>query len=52
MFLITHKTRILSATDKLLVLADGSLSMFGPRDRVLAELNKLAPVRQIKEAWA
>ncbi|MBS4017392.1 MAG: type I secretion system permease/ATPase [Dechloromonas sp.] len=51
-FLITHKTRILSATDKLLVLADGSLSMFGPRDRVLAELNKLAPVRQIKEAWA
>jgi ATP-binding cassette subfamily C protein EexD len=49
-FLITHKTRVLSATDKLLVLADGSLSMFGPRDRVLAELNSLAPVRQIKEA--
>lgn len=49
-FLITHKTRILSATDKLLVLSDGMLSMFGPRDRVLAELNNLAPVRQIKEA--
>ncbi len=49
-FLITHKTLLLSATDRLLVLADGSLSMFGPRERVLAELNKLAPVQQLRGA--
>lgn len=51
-FVITHKTLLLSATDKLLVLADGQLSMFGPRDRVLAELNRLTPVQQLRGAGA
>lgn len=48
-FIITHKTNVLAAVDKLLVLADGSLSMFGPRDAVLSELNRHAPPPKLKE---
>lgn len=36
--LITHKANIISAVDKLLVLADGAVQMFGPRDEVMARL--------------
>lgn len=36
--LITHKTNILSAADKLLVINEGSMQLFGPRDEVLARL--------------
>lgn len=36
--LITHKTNILSATDKLLILNEGTVQLFGPRDEVLARL--------------
>lgn len=38
--LITHRTSIISATNKLLLLHDGTAKMFGPTDQVLAELNK------------
>ena len=31
---------MLNALDKLMVLRDGALAMFGPRDKVLAELSK------------
>jgi PrtD family type I secretion system ABC transporter len=36
--LITHKTNILSAADKLLILNEGTVQLFGPRDEVLARL--------------
>jgi len=36
--LITHRTSILSAVDKLLLLVDGAVQLFGPRDEVLAAL--------------
>lgn len=36
--LITHKTNILSAADKLLVINEGAMQLFGPRDEVLARL--------------
>ncbi len=41
-FLITHKTNILSLTDKILILANGMVQMFGPRDEVMAALRQKA----------
>ena len=38
--IITHKTSLLAAVDKLLVVQDGALVAFGPRDVVLAQLMK------------
>lgn len=40
LFVITHRTSVLGAVDKLMVLRDGALAMYGPRDQVLAELQK------------
>lgn len=40
LFVITHRTSVLGAVDKLMVLRDGALAMFGPRDQVLVELQK------------
>ncbi|WP_395698904.1 type I secretion system permease/ATPase [Aquabacterium sp.] len=37
---ITHRTTLLPAVDKLLVLNDGQVAYFGPRDEVLAALKK------------
>ncbi|MDE2430409.1 MAG: type I secretion system permease/ATPase [Burkholderiales bacterium] len=38
--LITHRTTILGATTKLLLLRDGVAQAFGPRDQVLTALNQ------------
>lgn len=38
-FVITHRTNILSQLDRLLVMSGGTISMYGPRDKVMAELN-------------
>jgi ATP-binding cassette subfamily C exporter for protease/lipase len=35
---ITHRTSVLPAVDKLLVLAEGQVRLFGPRDEVMARL--------------
>jgi ATP-binding cassette subfamily C exporter for protease/lipase len=37
---ITHRTTLLPAADKLLVMADGKTMLFGPRDEVQAALKK------------
>jgi ATP-binding cassette subfamily C exporter for protease/lipase len=37
---ITHRTSVLSVADKILLLRDGTLQAFGPRDDVLAALQK------------
>jgi ATP-binding cassette subfamily C exporter for protease/lipase len=37
---MTHRASVLSAADKILLLADGAQQAFGPRDEVLAALNK------------
>ncbi|WP_310737556.1 type I secretion system permease/ATPase [Inhella gelatinilytica] len=39
---ITHRTAVLPACDKLLILRDGQVAAFGPRDEVMAQLNKAA----------
>jgi ATP-binding cassette subfamily C exporter for protease/lipase len=33
--LVTHRTTVLGATTKLLLLRDGAVQAFGPRDQVL-----------------
>lgn len=38
-FIITHRTSILSQVDMLLVLREGTLTQFGPTKTVMAELN-------------
>ena len=38
--LITHRTSVLSAVDKLLLLADGVVQLYGPRDQVLAAIQQ------------
>ena len=37
---ITHRTSIITATNKLLLLREGTLQMFGPTQQVLADLSK------------
>lgn len=37
---MTHRTSILAVADKMLVLKDGAMQAFGPRDEVLAALKK------------
>jgi ATP-binding cassette subfamily C exporter for protease/lipase len=39
---MTHRTSILPVVDKMLVLHDGQAQAFGPRDDVMAALNKAA----------
>jgi len=39
---ITHRTTLLPAADKVLMLNDGQVGAFGPRDEVLAALKKAA----------
>jgi len=40
--LVTHRTNIVGVVDKLMVLRDGQLQLWGPRNEVLATLNKAA----------
>jgi len=49
-FVITHRTTILTQLDSLLVMSDGGLSMYGPRDQVMEELNKQQLAAQQKAA--
>jgi ATP-binding cassette subfamily C exporter for protease/lipase len=44
--LITHRTNIIGATNKLLVLRDGAVSMFGPTKDVITALNEAAQKQQ------
>ena len=44
--LMTHRTSVLAVSDKLLILSDGTQQAFGPRDEVLAALNKASQQAQ------
>ncbi|KPG94798.1 peptidase [Pseudomonas sp. RIT-PI-q] len=39
LFVITHRTNIVSQLDRLMVMSGGGISLYGPREQVLAELN-------------
>jgi len=49
-FVITHRTSILTQLDRLLVMANGGITMYGPRDQVMEELSKQNPAAQQKAA--
>lgn len=42
-FLITHRTHIVGVADRILVLRDGSIQIYGTRDEVIAALQPRAP---------
>ncbi len=37
-FIVSHRPNILTRLDRILVMAGGSISLYGERDRVIAEL--------------
>ena len=39
----THRPQLLRYVDKVLIMAEGQVQAFGPRDKVLAELNGARP---------
>lgn len=41
LFVITHRTNIVSQLDRIMVISAGVISLYGPREHVLAELNTL-----------
>lgn len=43
-FIITHRTSVLSQVDMLLVLREGAITQFGPTKHVMAELNAQSAV--------
>ena len=49
---MSHRTSVLPVADKLLVLRDGAMAHFGPRDEVLAAMRKAAAPAQAAAAAA
>ncbi len=50
LFIISHRTSVLKSMDKLLVMKEGQISMFGPRDQVLAQFAKKPQPRSVGQA--
>jgi PrtD family type I secretion system ABC transporter len=46
--IVSHKPNIFRSADKMLVLRDGRVQMFGPRDQVLNRVLQPTPVRPIE----
>jgi ABC-type protease/lipase transport system fused ATPase/permease subunit len=45
--LISHRPNTLGAVDKLLLLRDGGVEMFGPRDEVIARLSRPVGIQAV-----
>jgi len=50
LFVITHRTNIVSQLDRLMVMSNGGISLFGPRELVLTELNAQQAPKQTMQA--
>jgi ATP-binding cassette subfamily C exporter for protease/lipase len=50
--LITHRTTVLGTVDKLMLLREGTLQAYGPRDEVLAAIAQQAKQAQAQRAGA
>jgi ATP-binding cassette, subfamily C, bacterial len=48
--IISHRPSTLNAVDKVLILRDGVVEMFGPRHEVLARLTRPVPVHAVQAA--
>lgn len=48
LFVISHRRSVLGSVDKLLVLNEGRLRLFGPRDQVLARISQPGRVQAAK----
>ena len=46
LFVITHRTNIVSQLDRLMVMSDGVINLYGPREQVLAKLNAQQQVQK------
>ncbi|THD58908.1 type I secretion system permease/ATPase [Phenylobacterium sp.] len=46
--IISHKPSVFRAADKMLVLRDGRIDLFGPRDQVMSRLMKPTEVRAVE----
>jgi ATP-binding cassette subfamily C exporter for protease/lipase len=44
---MTHRTSVLGVADKLLVMREGTQQAFGPRDEVLAAMQKARQPEQV-----
>jgi PrtD family type I secretion system ABC transporter len=49
-FVITHRTSILSVVDKILLLMNGARQAYGPKDEVLAHMQKMAQPQPVMRA--
>lgn len=49
LFVISHRSNVLRNMDKLLVMKDGQVSMFGPRDEVLAQFARKPRQAQLSQ---
>ncbi|MDO8900634.1 MAG: type I secretion system permease/ATPase [Phenylobacterium sp.] len=45
---VSHKPAILRAADKMLVMRDGRMELFGPKDAVMARFAQSTPVRPVE----
>lgn len=50
--IISHKVGVFRAADKMLVLRDGRVELFGPRDQVMSRLVKPAPGAEVRAVEA
>ena len=50
--IISHKPGVFRSADKMLVLRDGRVELFGPRDQVMARLVKPAQTPEVRAVEA
>jgi ATP-binding cassette subfamily C exporter for protease/lipase len=45
---VSHKPGIFRSADKMLVMRDGRMEMFGPRDQVMAKFGQAPTLRAVE----